>query len=283
MRRWWPRMPGSSNVSPDRTVLITGATSGIGLAITKHFAANGLRVFGTSRDPANIPEESRVEGVTYLALDQLDYTSVQTCAKEAGDVDILINNAGQSQGGAIEEVPEERVEWLFRLNVFGPVAMTKALLAGMRERRWGRVFFIGSLMAEFPVPFEGAYSASKAALRGFVGALRTEVEPYGIKAGLVQPGYYRSAIDRRREWLVTPDSPYAERIGRVIQKVSDSHKHAGDPAEVADLVWRLTWQNIPPVVSTIGSSGPALRFAKRLLPDRVTEGIVERRFDLRRK
>jgi NAD(P)-dependent dehydrogenase (short-subunit alcohol dehydrogenase family) len=283
MRRWWPRMPGSSSVSPDRTVLVTGATSGIGLAITKHFAANGLRVIGTSRDPNAIPEESRVDGVTYLALDQLDYASVQTCAKEAGEVDILINNAGQSQGGAVEEVSEERLEWLFRLNVFGPVALTRALIAGMRERRWGRILFIGSLMAEFPVPFESGYSASKMALRGFVGALRTELEPFGIKTALVQPGYYRSAIDRHREWHVAPDSPYAERVSRVISKVQASHKHAGDPADVAALVWRLTWANIPPVVSTIGSSGPALRFAKRLVPDRITEGIVERRFDLRRK
>jgi len=261
-------------------VLVTGATSGIGLAVSKYFVERGLRVYGTSRDPERIPAESRVDGVTYLALDQVDTASVQACAKEAGPVDILINNAGQSQGGAIEETPEDRLEWLFRLNVFGPVALTRALLPGMREAGWGRVFFLGSLMAEFPVPFQSGYAASKLALRGFVTALRTEVAPYGIRASLIQPGYYRSSIDRHRGWHTVPDSPYADRLARVCATVHGSHEKAGDPADVAERIWRLTWSDRPPVISTIGSSGPTFRFVKRFLPDRIVERVVARRYGL---
>jgi NAD(P)-dependent dehydrogenase (short-subunit alcohol dehydrogenase family) len=274
-------MHASLNFSAESsTVLVTGATSGIGLAVARHFADRGARVLGTSRKPEDIPAGARIPNVSYLPLDQGDQASVQACAKAAGQVDVLVNNAGISQGGALEDLPDEQVERLFQVNVLGPVALTRALLPGMREQGWGRVFLIGSLMAEFPVPFQGSYAASKLALRGFVTALRTEVAPYGIKACLVQPGYYRSAIDRHRAWHTSPDSPYAERQGLVSAKVRAAHQHAGDPEEVAERVWRLTRSPDPPLVSMVGGNGAAFRFVRRVMPDRLAERVVARRYGL---
>lgn len=270
----------SSTASSRRTLLVTGASSGIGRAVAAEFAGKGWRVLGTSRTPESIPQQRRVPGVEYLAMEQSDLASVLACAKEAGPVDALVNNAGQSQGGALEELPTEELEALFRINVFGPVALTRAMLPAMRERGGGAVVFVGSLMADFPVPFQGSYAASKMALRGFVTALRSEVAPFGITATVVQPGYYRSDIDGRRPWHGEPDSPYATRRGQVVTAVAANHGAARDPAEVARRIWRLVHAARPPVISSVGSNGPLLRTVRRLMPDAVAERIVAGRFGL---
>jgi NAD(P)-dependent dehydrogenase (short-subunit alcohol dehydrogenase family) len=263
-----------------RTVLVTGATSGIGLAVARLFAGRQARVLGTSRNPDRIPADRLVPGVTYLTLDQSDPASVLACAKAAGPVDILINNAGHSQGGALEELPHEQLEWLLRVNVLGPVGLAQALLPAMRDAGFGRLLFVGSLMAEFPVPFQGSYAASKAALRALVAALRTEVRPFGVQASLIEPGYYRSSIDDNRQWHTTHDSPYHVRLGRVITAVHEQHDRAGDPAEVAGRLWDLAGSPNLPMVSMIGGHGGTLRFVRRFLPDRTAERLVARRYGL---
>jgi NAD(P)-dependent dehydrogenase (short-subunit alcohol dehydrogenase family) len=273
-------MQGSSSVPADRTVLVTGATSGIGLAVARLFAERGDRVLGTSRDPDRIPPDAQLPDVTYLPLDQSDPASITACAKAAGPVDVLVNNAGQSQGGALEDLPYEQLEWLFRVNVLGPAALAQALLPGLRASGHGRIFFLGSLMAEFPVPFQGSYAASKLALRGFVAALRTEVQPFGVQVCLVEPGYYRSAIDHHRAWHSAPDSPYRQRLEEVVTAVGAQHRHAADPIEVAQRIWRLTGSKRLPVVSMVGGNGSALRFARRFMPDRLAERLVARRYGL---
>lgn len=115
-----------------QTVLVTGATSGIGAEVARQLVQRGHRVFGTSRNPDTVADP--IAGVTYVRLDNADYASAQACADEVGAVDILINNAGESQAGALEDTPMSAIEGLFRVNVFGPIALTKAVLPGMRER-----------------------------------------------------------------------------------------------------------------------------------------------------
>ncbi|MEU8231238.1 SDR family oxidoreductase [Actinoplanes sp. NPDC048967] len=261
-------------------MLITGASSGIGRATAELALRRGWTVFGTSRAPERMSEAARLPGVTYVPLDQGDPDGVRRCAERVGPVDVLVNNAGQSLGGPLEDVPDEAVRRLFEVDVLGPVQLTKALLPGMRARGGGRIIFIGSLMADFPVPFQGGYAAAKGALRGFVTALRTEVAPFGITAALVQPGYYRSEINDRREWHTVPGSPYAQRMHQVRAAVTAAHQHAGDPREVAEAVLRLTTTARPPLVTAVGSGGPALRLARRFVPDRVLERLVARRYGI---
>jgi NAD(P)-dependent dehydrogenase (short-subunit alcohol dehydrogenase family) len=193
---------------------------------------------------------------------------------------VLVNNAGQSQGGALEHLPDEEIRRLFQVDVFGPIELTRRVLPGMRARGGGRVVFIGSLMADFPVPFQGSYAAAKLALRGFVLAARTELAPYGIGVTLVQPGYFRSEINGSREWHTLPVSPYSERLSRVVAKVTAAHRAAGDPRQVAAHVARLVDARRLPAVTAVGSGGPALRFARRFMTDRFAEGLVARRYGL---
>ncbi|MBW6458646.1 MAG: SDR family NAD(P)-dependent oxidoreductase, partial [FCB group bacterium] len=123
-------------------VLVTGASSGIGKAIALLLKNEGFEVIGTSRDPDNIKE--KIPGVRYEALDMQDPASIQACAGRIGDIDILINNAGQSQIGPLEEVPMEKIRELFEVNCFGIMQLTKSLLPGMRERRKGIIINVSS-------------------------------------------------------------------------------------------------------------------------------------------
>ncbi|GAA0322621.1 SDR family oxidoreductase [Actinoallomurus spadix] len=274
-------MPGSSSSSGDRRILVTGASSGIGRAVARRFAREGWTVLGTSRHPETLRDP--LPGVTYLRLDQSDLASIHECAKAAEDVDVLVNNAGESQGGPIEHLDPAAIERLFQVDVFGPLELTRRLLPRMRDRGHGHVVFVGSLMADFPVPFQGGYAAAKTALRAFATALRAEVAPFGVRVSVLQPGYYRSEINDRREWHTAPDSPYEERLGRVMDAVGAAHAAAGDPAEVAARVARLVASGQPPAVSCVGSHGSVLRFVRRFVPDRTAERMVAHRYGLATK
>ncbi|CPW39525.1 Probable short-chain dehydrogenase/reductase [Mycobacteroides abscessus] len=190
------------------TVLVTGASSGIGASAARIFAERGHRVFGTSRNPDTITD--RIPGVQYLRLDQTDKASIAECVAQAGEVDILVNNAGESQIGALEDVSMDDFEKLYMTNVFGPVALTKAVLPGMRERRRGAVVMVGSMAGTLHVPFRSTYSSAKSALHTVADCLRYEVAPFGITVSTVEPGVIATGIETRRNRIVPDGSPYRD-------------------------------------------------------------------------
>jgi NAD(P)-dependent dehydrogenase (short-subunit alcohol dehydrogenase family) len=147
-----------------RTALVTGASSGIGLATAAALVARGYRVIGTSRRPETLTAGQRPDGVEFLPLDLADDASIEALAGAAGPVDVLVNNAGESQSGPFEELPADALRRLFQVNVLGPVRLSQLLLPGMRERRHGRVVMVGSMLASFPLAYRSSYVASKAAL-----------------------------------------------------------------------------------------------------------------------
>lgn len=266
--------------SASRTALVTGASSGIGRAVARLLSERGIDVVGTCRDPAALDPADRLPNVTYLPLDVTEPDSVHALAKETGPVDILVNNAGQSQIGPLEDLTESSVEGLFAVNVFGPVRMTRAYLPGMREAGGGHVVMVGSLMAEFPVPFQSTYAATKLALRGFAQSLRLEVAPFGVRVSVVQPGYFRSDINRRRERVADASSPYAPALAAVTAVMDRAHADAGDPMAVAQAVLRIVRTDDPPPVLSLGTHAPALLLLKRLLPVRRIERALARRYEL---
>lgn len=272
-------MAASSTSSSDGApvALVTGASRGIGRAVAELLAARGHRVIGTSRDPGGV---SAPPGVELVALDLEDRASVRRCAAEVGPVDTLVSNAGRSQMGALEEVPGEAVERLFAANVLGPVELIRLCLPAMRERGGGTVVVIGSLMAEFPVPFQSAYAASKLALQGFVGSLRTEVRPFGVRVALVEPGDVRTDIQDHVERFEKEWSPYAPALALVSRRARDAVAGAEPPAVVAEKVWSVMSTKRPAPVHFAGGDGAALAFAKRLLPRTAVERLVARRYGL---
>ncbi|MBB6118592.1 SDR family oxidoreductase [Nocardiopsis algeriensis] len=261
-----------------RTALVTGASSGIGHAVAAELVARGYRVLGTSRRPEALA--APVPGVEYLALDLADPASVEACAEAAGEVDVLVNNAGESQSGPLEELPPEALERLFRINVFGAVRLTQLLLPGMRERRWGRVVMVGSMLASFPLAHRSSYVASKAALRGFADALRREVSPYGIGVATVEPGSINTGISERRTQYLREGSPYTDDYRTMIKHL-DANEARGVPARaVARTVVRAVETRNPRPLYAVGSNAPVVFALRRLLPRAVILRMTARRHGL---
>ncbi|MFI2370027.1 SDR family oxidoreductase [Streptomyces sp. NPDC018833] len=261
------------------TALVTGASSGIGAAVAAALVGRGYRVYGTSRDPASVADP--VPGVEYLALDLTDDASVEACAAAAGAVDVLVNNAGESQNGPLEELPMEALERLFRLNVLGAVRLTQLLLPGMRARRRGRVVMVGSMLASFPLAYRSSYVASKAALKGFASAARREVAPYGVGITTVEPGSVNTGISERRTQYVAEDSPFLAEY-RTMLAALNANESRGVPAErVASTVIRAIEAARPRPLYAVGSNAPVVFALRRLLPRAAVERMVARKHGLR--
>ena len=244
--------------------LVTGASGGIGSAIAKLLASTGYSVIGTSRDPSGIPQDQRIVGVEYLRLDLTNDQSIDNLINQIGGIDILINNAGMSQIGPVEEIPTDRMEYLFSLNFFGAVKLIRALVPGMRERQQGMIVNIGSMSARTPVPFSSIYAASKSALEAFSYGLQKEVMGYGIRVVVVVPGYIRTSI--LPEKYYTSDSPYHERVISVKAVRDRRIANAPRPEVVAEKILKIIRAPRSKPFYTVGVRSPLKAFMARILP-----------------
>lgn len=263
-----------------RRVLVTGAGSGLGRSIALAFLERGDEVFGTVRDPARAHElTEQTQGITYLPLELTDESSRNTLIETVGAIDVLVNNAGYGIYGAIEEVDDQRAAEQFEVNVTAPLALTRGLLAGLRERS-GIVIFIGSLGGRFALPFQAHYSATKAALAAASDALRMELKPLNVRVTCVEPGDFQTGFTDARDWGQGGVAAYAEASARCRKAVVNTERlQGGRPEEVARLVVRLSRMQRPPARRPIGSWARTMVFAQRLLPDAIRELIVRKTYD----
>ncbi|MFI7385044.1 SDR family NAD(P)-dependent oxidoreductase [Streptomyces sp. NPDC049813] len=260
------------------TALVTGASSGIGAAVAAALVRRGYRVYGTSRDPRKVG--SPVAGVTYLPLDLADDASIEACAAAAGDVDVLINNAGESQSGPFEELPMDAVRRLFQLNVFGAVRLSQLVLPGMRERGRGRVVMVGSMLASFPLTYRSSYVASKAAIKGFASAARREYAPYGVWVATVEPGSVATGISARRTQYVAEGSPFRGAYDTMLAALNRNEARGVSAEKVAAKVVGVVEAGRPRGFYAVGSGAPVVFAVRRVVSRGVSEGLVARRHGL---
>ncbi|WP_433608799.1 SDR family oxidoreductase [Prescottella agglutinans] len=264
-----------------RTALVTGASSGIGLAVARELVSRGYRVLGTTRNPSALQSSSRVPGVEYLALDLTDRASIEACARAAGKVDVLVNNAGESQMGPLEELPLDAIDRLFQVNVLGAVQLTQLLLPGMRERGYGRVVMVGSMLASFPLAFRSSYVAAKCALKGFASAARRELSPFGVWLTTVEPGTIATGIGDRRTRYIADDSPYTGDYTTVSKAIQRNEDRGIKASAVADLVVKAIEADKPKPLYAVGNMAPLVFTVRRLAPRAFTEKIISRFHGLR--
>jgi NAD(P)-dependent dehydrogenase (short-subunit alcohol dehydrogenase family) len=178
-----------------RAVLITGCSTGIGRATAAYLAEKGWTVYATARRVEALADLA-AKGCRTLALDVTDEASraaaVAAVEEAEGAVGVLINNAGYSQSGAVESVPDERVRAQFDTNVFGLLAMCRAVLPKMREEGWGKIVNVSSMGGRFTFPGGGIYHASKHAVEALSDALRFEVKGFGVDVIIIEPGIIRT-------------------------------------------------------------------------------------------
>lgn len=175
-----------------KTVLVTGCSSGIGLATAQHLREHGWSVIPTVRKAEDF-NRLKADGFAPLFLDLFDSESVQDAAVETlkrcdGKLGAIVNNAGFGQPGAIEDLTRETLRRQFEVNLFGLIELTNAVLPAMRGQQYGRIVNIASVLGQISMPFNGAYSASKYALEGISDALRVELFDTGIAVSIIEPG-----------------------------------------------------------------------------------------------
>jgi NAD(P)-dependent dehydrogenase (short-subunit alcohol dehydrogenase family) len=251
-----------------RSVLVTGASSGIGAAVAARLAARGFAVFGTSRKA----RPDGPSGLSWLVMDVDDEASVQQGVSRvldaAGRLDALVCNAGFGIFGSVEEVSIERARHQLETNFFGTLRTLRAALPPMRSAGSGRIVVVGSLAGRAPIPFQAHYSASKAAVDALTLALANELHPHGISVSLVEPGDIRTEFNERMDWEIPPDSPYGARIRSCEQVVRESLPKAPPPERVARVVERALTARRPRLRYPVGPDSWLVPLGRRLLPDR---------------
>lgn len=249
----------STNNLMKKTVLITGASSGIGLVIAHKLHQAGFEVFGTSRQPAQ--HQSQVP----FKLLPLDITSQQSIDdlitsffRETSRLDVLINNAGSLLAGLVEETTLEQGRQQFETNFWGTVQLTQALLPQLRQQRSGQIITISSVAGRVGMPSFGYYSASKHALEGFFKSLRFELQPFNIRVSVVGPAFFKTNIDKNAvlSSLELPD--YDSMRGRLNAFVNTTMQQAPTPEPIADKVLKIIANDQPGFSYPVGRGASLL-------------------------
>jgi NAD(P)-dependent dehydrogenase (short-subunit alcohol dehydrogenase family) len=264
-----PAAAGSGRCNMDnayqQVALVTGVSSGIGRATAEVLASREWRTFGTVRRPARGPA-----GVELLPLDVRDAGSVESCVQAvlhaAGRIDLLVNNAGVALYGALEETSVEEAQALFDTNVFGVMRMTQAVLPAMRRQGAGRIVTIGSVAGFVPIPYDGIYVAAKHALEGWAETLAYEVERFGIRVVLIEPGYIHTDLDRNVSRARSSIPAYAEERRRAEAGMARKVAHGEEPSVVAETVWRAVTSARPRMRYLAGREARLVRMLRLMLP-----------------
>ncbi|MDX2234113.1 MAG: SDR family oxidoreductase, partial [Hyphomonadaceae bacterium] len=223
------------------SILITGASSGIGLATARLFHEKGWRVAATMRSPSDAPDWMNDERTVVLPLDVTDAGSVDGAVEAAierfGAIDVLFNNAGFSLNGPIESLSEAQIYRQFDVNLFGQIRAMKAVLPHMRDRGDGLIVTTSSIGGLIGMPVSPLYIASKHAVEGLIESARFELKPFGVRLKLIEPGGINTEFSARSAaWGA--HAAYDETIERARKMSVDILENAADPREVAKVVLR---------------------------------------------
>ena len=265
-------------ITTPKVALVTGTSSGFGKATAALLAAQGFRVFGTSRGPA----PSGFASYELLSLDVRSDLSVQECIEtvlhRAGRIDLLVNNAGYALGGALEENTVSDAQAEFDTNVFGALRLINAVLPIMRHQGGGQIISVSSLLGVIALPYLSLYSSSKFALEGMMEGLRSEVRPFNIAVSLVEPAFFKTNFAVQAP--AQPLADYAPLREPVLQYVSRAVEQGPDPGQVAKVILRVAITPRPRLRYRVGPRANLLVGLRQLLPGSLFEAMYRRIFHL---
>ncbi len=274
-----------------KVILITGCSSGIGAAMARSFQARGHTVYATARRPESL-EPLAAEGIHTLALDVNDDTSsaaaMDVVSEREGRLDMLVNNAGFSQVGAVLDMERDNLRRQYETNVISPFMVVRRALPLMRTAVAGAgaadVVNIGSIVGLFTTPFAGSYCSSKAALHSLTDALRMELAPFGIRVITVQPGGVKSSFgDNAEHGLRLPEnSPWLPVKAGILARAQAGQQGATPTESFVEPVVDKLLRAQPPATIRGGKGSFSLVWMKRLLPQRAFDGMLSKRFGLDR-
>ena len=254
-----------------KVCVITGGTSGIGKCTAEAMLQKGYTVFELSR------REQGLAGMFHIPTDVTDPDACQRAIDEivsqAGQIDVMINNAGFGISGAIEFTPEQAKRQL-DVNFFGMVNMNHAVIPVMRRQGFGRIVNLSSVAGAIPIPFQAFYSASKAAINSYTMALANEIKPFGVTVCCVQPGDIRTGFTAARQKIVVGDDVYGGRISRSVAGMEKDEQTGMAPEKAGAFICHVATRKGVRPVNTIGLSYKFFCVLQKLLPAKTLNWLV---------
>jgi NAD(P)-dependent dehydrogenase (short-subunit alcohol dehydrogenase family) len=267
------------NTQNKMVAVVSGSSSGIGLQTSLTLARNGFLTYATMRnlkkaEIVNKLSDKEKISIKIIQLDVTDdksvYDAIQTIISEAGRIDVLVNNAGHGLFGAFEDCSIEEIKDLYETNLFGLVRLTQAVLPTMRRQQYGRIINLSSGAGIFGFPGGSAYVSSKFAVEGLSESISYELEPFGIKVILVEPGFIETnfgqamVIAKRSQ---DPSSPYSQMMQKVAANSSSMADNAAPAALVADVILEAVTSKEPKLRYLAGKDVETWAANKKIMSD----------------
>jgi len=269
--------------------IITGCSSGIGQATATFLAKQGWRVFATARRPETLSELTS-DRITPLRLDVTDEESmsntVEQTLAQAGRIDALVNNAGYTEAGPLEEATAKEIRRQFETNTFGPLRLAQLVLPTMRAQGSGRIVNVSTIGGRIAIPFIGLYNGSKFALEAISDALRMETRPFGVRVILIEPGGVRTnfnavATQRGHRFATDASSPYHRYFEPLNSFITQTEAYSSPPERVARVIHRALTTQRPRARYAATPDARIMLAVMPRLPDGVRDGIWGRLLGLR--
>jgi|SRR5438876_8785584 len=267
----------------DRKVaLVTGISSGIGLATARKLLERRFHTFGTIRETSHSGELAA--GLEIVRLDVRNDESVsagvQDVLDRAGRIDALINNAGSVLVGSLEETSLNEAKELFETNFFGVLRMCQAVLPSMRQQSYGRIINISSVLGFLPAPYMGIYAATKHAIEGYSESLDHEVRRFGIRVSMIEPGFTRTNLNQNSHLVCQPLADYGAERSSVMAAVAESIANGARPDSVASVVLAALSDHTPRLRYPAGREAKLLTLLKNFAPQRFLDKGLRKQFGL---
>lgn len=263
-----------------KTVFITGASSGIGKETAIKFSQMGWNVVATMRNPEKETELKNYDSITLLRLDVLEKDSIEFAVKKTielyGAIDVLVNNAGYYSIGVVEAMTEAEISRQLETNLIGLIYVTKAVLPYMRKARKGVILNVSSVAGRTTVPLQTIYHASKWGVEGFTESLQYEVEPFGIKVSLIEPGVIKTDFYNRSMQLSENKelTDYQEFSNQVSRFLINGGNQGSSPKEIGERIYQVAISKKIKLRYPVGKS-TAILYLYKLLPSKIYRNAIK--------
>lgn len=266
-------------MSEQKTAIVTGASSGFGKLIAGRLAESGYAVIGTSRTPGETNGRFEMRALELTSEESIESFVAGVIASH-GNIDLLVNNAGRSQLGLIEETPDEIARQMFEINFWGPSRLNRRLIPLMRDEGGGLVVHVGSLAGTVGTPGQGWYAAAKHALDGYLETLRAELSGQSVEVCVVEPGFYRTRLGASMVRETVALSAYDSVRAAVTKKTDTGFAEGADPEEVADAVMAAVADRGRQFRRFVGKEAKTISRLRRWLPESWFLGGLRKNFGL---
>jgi len=273
-------------MTDQKVAIVTGSSSGIGYETALLLARNGFRTYATMRNLEKAKAISDISKSEKLALHtiKLDVTdeksvneAIKTIKSDAGRIDVLVNNAGYGLTGSLEDLSMSEIKAQYETNVFGLIRVTQAVLPIMREQKSGIIVNISSIGGKMAIPLQSPYHGTKFAVEGLSESIAYELEPFGIKIVIIEPGAIKTNFDTGMivaQKNQNPSSPYYKSMQKLQSSINSVFKNGTPPAKVAEVILNAITTPNPNLRYTVGEDAALLAQKRKELPDSEFQKLV---------